>query len=61
MKCNCESGADPEFPTGGAWTHFGRAWTPTWVLFSENVCESERNGSRRVGVCRKILYVDPPM
>ena len=39
------SGADPGFPVGGAWTHFGGRGPPMWVLFGENVCQNERIGS----------------
>ena len=31
------------------------------VPFDENICENERIGSGRGGMCQKILYVDPPM
>ena len=46
------TGADPGFPVGGAWTHFGGGGGRgplTWVLFSENVCENERIGSHGGG------------
>ena len=29
--------ADPGFPVGGAWTHWGRG-SPTRVLFGKNAC-----------------------
>ena len=29
--------------------------------FGENVCKNERIGSRRGGVHRKFLHVDPPL
>ena len=41
------SGVGSGFPVGGAWTRFGGRGPPTQVLFSENVCENERIGSRR--------------
>ena len=43
--------ADPGFPVGGAWTHEGGCGPPMRVLFGENVCENERNGSCRGGMC----------
>ena len=46
--------ADQGFPVGGR-------GPPMQVLFGKNVCENERIGSRRGGMCRKILDVDPPM
>ena len=33
---------------------------PMQALFGENIRENEIIGSSR-GMCRKILYVDPPM
>ena len=38
--------ADPGFPIGGVWTHYGGVW----ALFTKNVCENERIGSRRGGM-----------
>ena len=52
--------ADPGFLVGGAWTRYGGRGPPTWALFTENVCESERIGSRRGGV-RRARSLDPPM
>ena len=37
--------ADPGFPVGGRRPVGGRQ-PPTRTLFSENICENERNGSR---------------
>ena len=51
--------ADPGFPVGGV-NPLG-AWTPDAGLFSENVCKNEKIASRRGGVHRKCLYVDPPL
>ena len=53
------AGPDPGFSVGGAWTHFGGFWPPTWALFSENVCENERIGSCRGRAPARPL--DPPM
>ena len=49
-------GPDPGFSVGGAWTHSGGVWPPTWALFSENVCEN-----KRIGSCRRTPPLDPPM
>ena len=48
-------GPDPGFSVGGAWTHFGGFWPPTWALFSKNVFENERIGS-----CRGASAGTPP-
>ena len=40
--------------------HLGGHGPLTRALFGENVCENEIIGFHR-GVCRNILYVDPPM
>ena len=55
------AGADPGFSVEGRGPVLGGRGRPTRELFSENVCEKERIGSRRGGLRRKILYVDPPM
>ena len=55
-------GADLGFPVGRRGPIVGGGHgPPTWVLFSENVCENERTGFRRRGVRQKILYVSANM
>ena len=44
-------GLDPGFSVGGCGPILGGFWPPTWALFSENVCENERIGSCRGGMC----------
>ena len=52
--------ADPGFPIGGGHGPLGGHGPPTRALFSENVCENERFGSHRGGVC-PARPLDPPM
>ena len=54
--------ADPGFPIGGAPTCWGVCRPPMRTLFSENVCENERNGSCwGGGGARRRRPLDPPM
>ena len=59
------SGADPGFPVRGRGPILRGCGPLIRVHFGENICENKRIGShmgcRGRGVCRKSLYVDPPM
>ena len=58
LKERTSSVADPGFPVGGRGL-VGKCGPPMRVLFSENVCENKRIGSRR-GRARRTPP-DPPM
>ena len=52
--------ADPGFPVGGRGPVRGHG-PPTRALFSENVCENKRIGSRRGWRVPGMPPLDPPM